>query len=144
MQHLTVLDSYKEFKYIFYLKNKKLNDYYLTMYNELEKAGHAGLMIFELNGGILLESEDRVIGGSFLNFHRYNHGILILCIFVDPAYRRQGIWKTMHKCIDKIAKNKNKKEIWSAIHVNNLPMLEALKTINYTTEFYTVKRNLQN
>lgn len=139
-----ILDTFEDFKYVYYIRNEKLIKNYHKMFAELKLAGH---MIRKENTpidrGILLENNNEVIAGCFFNVSKISSVILIDTIFVDQPYRQKGIYKKMHFLLDTIGKNLNKKSIYSSIHIDNQIMQQhVMKKIGYEVVLHTVKRDI--
>ena len=144
MKNEDILDTFEDFKYVYYIRNEKLMKNYYEMFAKLKAAGHAIRKDnIPIDSGILLENNSEVIAGCFFNVSKILSVILIDTIFVDQTYRQKGIYKKMHFLLDTIGKELNKKSIYSGIHVNNQIMQEnIMKKIGYEIVLHTVKRDI--
>jgi GNAT superfamily N-acetyltransferase len=125
MEHLDILGTFKEFNYVLYKNTEeKLVNEFNKVYEILKSNGYVIGTRWDLTGGILLESDKSVIGSIFFNTSEYRSVILIQFAFVDPEYRRQGIYRTLHSYVDMFGKNFGKTDIYSYIHLENKDMVD--------------------
>jgi N-acetylglutamate synthase-like GNAT family acetyltransferase len=144
MKHLDVLGTFEDYNFIFYEKNERL-EYEFTRMQHLVLRETLGVPSqFPLEFGILLENNNQVIAGTFLNLSFTKNAILILNIYVDENYRRKGIHTTMHTLIDRIGNQFDKTAIFSNFHASNKIMLDFVaKKQGYEPFSHVVKRNIK-
>lgn len=144
MKHLEILGHYKDYNYVYYEVNDKLTYEYERMKYLVLNQTRGMADPHPLEAGILLEKDDEIIAGTFLNLSLADKILLILNIYVDEPHRRNGIHTTMHTFIDKIAISKNKTGIYSNIHASNKIMMEHVaKKQGYETVVQTVRRSVK-
>ena len=146
MNHLYLLDTFKDYNYIYYKDcTDKLASQYERMYGIIKANGHAlASDAWSLDSGILLEKDDKVIAGTFFNLTKSPSSILIHVIFVEEQYRQQGIYKKMHELLNVIGKNLNRKNIYSYIHLQNKLMNDhIIEKIGYEPIMQLVKREIK-
>ena len=144
---MKILYKFKNLNYIYYDNCEKLHTEYNRMFDILKSSGYTlgstedGIT---LDGGILLENDDSVIAGAFFNFTKYKSAIMILTIFVEEEYRKNGIYTKMHSLIDEIGNDKNKQAVYSHIHSkNDLMQQHVAKSIGYETIMHVVRRPIK-
>jgi hypothetical protein len=141
---MRILDTFKEFNYIYYDCNDKLRTEYDRMYSIIKASGNAlASDSWPLDAGILLENDNQVIAGSFFNLSKNPNSILIHIIFVEVEYRRLGIYTNMHTLINLLGKQMNRSSIYSYIHMNNHVMTDYIvDKIGYKPVMQLVKRDI--
>lgn len=141
---MKILDTFKEFNYIYYDCNGKLRTEYDRMYSIIKASGNAlASDSWPLDAGILLEKDNQVIAGSFFNLSKNPNSILIHIIFVEVEYRRLGIYTNMHTLINLLGKQMNRASIYSYIHMNNHVMTDYIvDKIGYKPVMQLVKRDI--
>lgn len=142
---MRILDTFNEFKYSYYEVCDKLKMEYERMYDIIKSNGHAlASDSWPLDAGILLENNNEVIAGAFFNLSKSSGSILIHIIYVDDAYRRQGIYKKMHSLIDMIGKEQNRHSVYSYIHNKNEVMQSHVsQSIGYEPVMQLVTRKIK-
>lgn len=146
MNHLYLLETFKDYNYIYYKDcTDKLVYQYERMYGIIKANGHAlASDAWSLDSGILLEKDDEVIAGTFFNLTKSPSSILIHVIFVEEQYRQQGIYTKMHELLNVIGKDLNRKNIYSYIHLQNKLMNEhIIEKIGYEPIMQLVKREIK-
>lgn len=146
MKHLYLLDTFKDYNYIYY-KNRtdKLQSQYERMYGIIKANGHAlASDAWSLDSGILLEKDDEVIAGTFFNLTKSPSSILIHVIFVEEQHRQQGIYTKMHELLNVIGNHLGRKNIYSYIHLQNKLMNDhIIEKIGYEPIMQLVKREIK-
>lgn len=146
MKHLYLLDTFKDYNYIYY-KNctNKLQSQYERMYGIIKANGHAlASDAWSLDSGILLEKDDEVIAGTFFNLTKSPSSILIHVIFVEEQHRQQGIYTKMHELLNDIGNYLGRKTVYSYIHIQNELMNDhIMKKIGYEPIMQLVKREIK-
>ena len=142
MNHLDVLRTYKEFKYVLYnTVEPRMQQEYIRVCNIIKNNGHSLHSDWDLTGGVMLENDREVIASIFYNTTKYKTALLINVAYVEPEYRRQGIYTELHNCVDLVAKQYNMEKIYSYIHANNRPMIDSVMSkIGYSTVMHLVSR----
>jgi RimJ/RimL family protein N-acetyltransferase len=145
MNNLQILDTYKNYQYIYLDNCEELSNEYNRMYGIIKANGHAlASDSWPLDGGILLKNDSEVIAGAFLNFSKSSNSILIHIIFVEDQYRQQGIYTNIHSLIDILGKELGRSSIYSYIHSENQIMQEhIMKKIGYEPIMQLVKRGIK-
>jgi hypothetical protein len=144
---MKILDKFKNFNYTYYDKCEKLQTEYNRMYNIIQLNGYtAGSNEYwSLDAGILLEDNNEVIAGSFFNLTKIKSSILILTIFVEKEYRKNGIYTKMHSLIDDIGVRESRRAVYSYIHSkNDLMQQHVAKSIGYETVMHLVSRPIKS
>ena len=144
---MKILDKFKNFNYTYYDKCEKLQTEYNRMYNIIQLNGYtAGSNEYwSLDAGILLEDNNEVIAGSFFNLTKIKSSILILTIFVEKEYRKNGIYTKMHSLIDDIGVRESRQAVYSYIHSkNDLMQQHVAKSIGYETVMHLVSRPIKS
>jgi hypothetical protein len=144
---MKILDKFKNLNYTYYDNCEKIETEYNRMFDILKSSGYTlgstedGIT---LDGGILLENDDGVAAGAFFNVSKYKSAIMILTIFVEEEYRKNGIYTKMHSLIDDIGNEQNKKAVYSHIHSkNDLMQQHVAKSIGYETIMHVVRRPIK-
>ena len=143
---MKILDQYKNFNYTYYDTCDKLQIEYNRMFDIITSSGYTvgSNDHWPLDAGILLENDDGVIAGAFFNITKFKHSIIILAIFVEEEYRKNGIYTTMHSLIDDIGNDQNKQAVYSHIHAkNDLMQQHVAKSIGYETIMHVVRRPIK-
>ena len=134
MKHLDILGQYLNYNYRYYEANDKLSEEYERMKYLVLNETRGTPDPHSLECGILLENDQEVIAGTFLNLSVNPKVILILNIYVNEEHRRKGIHTAMHTFIDKIALAFDKSSIFSNIHASNKIMVDyIMQKQNYQT-----------
>ena len=141
MKHLQELGLYKNYTYRYYDANDHLASEYekmkMLVLNETKGAADP----HQLDLGILLEADNEVIAGAFLNSTMAEKVLLVLNIYVNESHRQQGIYTTLHTFIDQIAKDLGKTKIFSNIHASNKLMVDVIMEKQQYQHFsYIVQR----
>lgn len=143
MNHLQVLDIHDKYKYVYYAQSTDhLVAQHDKMYGLIKAAGHALASDFwPVESGILLENDNEVIAGLFLNLTRSPEVILVHLVFVDSYFRQQGIYTKMHSLVDTIGRRLGRNNVYSYVHVDNELMQNVImKKIGYEPVLHLVKR----
>ena len=147
MNNLQILDSHKNYQYVYLDMCEELSNEYDRMYGIINTNGHVlamGGWRLPLDGGILLKNESEVIAGAFFNLSKSSVTIFIHIIFVEDQHRQQGIYTKMHSLIDMLGKELGRSLIYSYIHSENQIMQEhVMKKIGYKPVMQLVKRNIR-
>jgi hypothetical protein len=144
---MKILDKFKNFNYTYYGKCEKLQTEYNRMYNIIHLNGYTvgSNEHWPLDAGILLENDDEVIAGAFFNLTKIKSSILILAIFVEEKYRKNGIYTKMHSLIDDIGNQDSRQAVYSYIHSKNeLMQQHVAKSIGYETVMHLVSRPIKS
>lgn len=141
---MDLLGQYKTYNYVFYNANDKLNAEYERMkylvLNETKGAADP----HQLDIGILLEDDNEVIAGAFLNSTMSEKVLLILNIYVNESHRRNGIYTKLHQLIDLVARDLGKTKIFSNIHASNKLMVDVIMEKQHYQHFsYIVHRSVR-
>jgi GNAT superfamily N-acetyltransferase len=144
MNNLEVLEKFGDFNFTLYTEcNSKLTHEYTKMYAALKDSGFTLLFDWDLTGGILVEGDNTVIAGIFFNTVKFEKTILIHLAYVDPGYRRQGIYTKLHHWLDVFGVSESKEDVYSYIHILNKPMMDYIgEKIGYTPLMQLVRRPL--
>jgi len=142
---MRILETYNEYNFTYYEVCDKLSLEYDRMSGEINANGHSfGAHTWQLDAGILLENNDRVIAGAFFNLSRASNIILIKAVFVEEEFRKQGIYTKLHSLIDRLGIEQNRTMIYSYIHVNNKLMQEhMIEHIGYEPILTLVSRPIR-
>lgn len=146
MNNLQILDSHKNYQYVYLDMCEELSNEYYRMYGIVNANGHALASVgtWPLDGGILLKNDSEVIAGAFFNLSKSSITILIHIIFVEDQHRQQGIYTKMHSLIDMLGKELGRSSIYSYIHSENQIMQEhVMKKIGYEPVMQLVKREIK-
>ena len=145
MNNLQILDTYKNYQYVYMDSCVELSNEYNRMYGIIKANGHAlASDAWPLDGGILLKNDNEVIAGAFFNLSKSLGSILIHIIFVEDQHRQQGIYTKMHSLIDTLGKELSRPSIYSYIHSKNQVMQEhVMKKIGYEPVMQLVKREIK-
>lgn len=139
---MKILDTMGDFNYVYYNSCDKLSSEYDRMYGIINATGHSlSSDAWSLDAGILLENNDIVIAGAFLNLTHSDKVVLIHIIFVEEEYRKQGIYLKMHSLIDTVGREFDRHAVYSYIHARNELMNEhIMKKIGYEPVMHLVRR----
>jgi GNAT superfamily N-acetyltransferase len=142
MKYLDTLGQFKNFNYVLYTQDtEKLSAEYEKMFDILKASGFVITSHWELAGGILLEDGEKVIAGIFFNADKFSKALLVHLSYVDPEYRKLGIYTQLHHYLDLFAIENSKDDIYSYIHLTNEPMVEYIaERIGYVPLMQLVKR----
>lgn len=147
LNEMKILDKFKNLNYTYYDNCEKIETEYNRMFDILKSSGYTlgatedGLT---LDGGILLENDAGVVAGAFFNFTKFKNSVIILTIFVEEEYRKNGIYTKMHSLIDSIGNEHNKLAVYSHIHAkNDLMQQHVAKSIGYETVMHVVRRPIK-
>lgn len=142
MNHLDVLGTFADYKYTLYTETTaRLLSEFGRVHEIIKLQGHVVGNRWDLTGGILLETPDSIIASIFYNADEYNSAMLIHFAYVDPEFRKRGIYKTMHSYIDSIGTYLGKSSVYSYIHLSNTSMINHIsEKIGYTPIMQLVKR----
>ena len=144
--YMKILDKFKNLNYTYYDNCEKLQTEFNRMYDLIKSNGHTvgSNANWPLDAGILLENEDEVIAGAFFNLTKIKSSVLILAIFVEEEYRKNGIYTKMHSLIDDIGNKDNRQSVYSYIHINNeLMNNHIISKIGYVPVMQLVKREIK-
>lgn len=146
MKHLDVLGTFENFNYIYYSdKGDKFMEEYNRMYEEIHAAGHAlSRDPWPVDTGIILmDDSGKSIAGAFFNLEKYKQTVLLLLIYVNPEFRKKGIYLQLHKLIDFVGKNKGKNRLYSYIHSGNSLMTDyMIERMGYREVMKLVERDI--
>jgi hypothetical protein len=143
---MKILDTFKNFNYTYYNNCEKLQTEYRRMYDEIKSRGWVvgSDNHWPLDAGILLENHDKIIAGAFFNLTKIKSSVLILVIFVEEEYRKNGIYTKMHSLIDDIGNQEGCQSVHSYIHAkNDLMQQHVAKSIGYETVMNLVTRKIK-
>ena len=144
MKHLDILGQYLDYTYRYYEVSDRLSAEYERMKYLVLNETRGTPDPHPLECGVLLEKDNEVIAGTFLNMSVNPKVILILNIYVQEEHRRKGIHTTMHKFVDQIAVNFNKTSIFSNIHASNKIMVDyIMEKQEYQPFTYIVRRDVR-
>lgn len=144
MKHLEVLGTYNDYQFVYYQANEKLSSEYQRMVNLVLSNTTGFGSYYGLDAGILLENDQEIIAGAFINLSASNKGLLILTIYVNEEHRRKGIHTAMHTFIDRIANECGKTGVFSNFHSSNKVMLDHVaKKQGYEPIAYVVRRDVK-
>jgi|LauGreDrversion4_2_1035121.scaffolds.fasta_scaffold03899_9 RimJ/RimL family protein N-acetyltransferase len=120
---------------------------FLQHYAETVKNGHA-FPITTWNdktcGVIYAVINNEIVGQITYDKNNYNApgSIWIVLSSVSEYHRGKGIYKILHKYLDKFAKDNNFPEVASFVHVKNELQLRALKSVGKNPIFYVVGKRI--
>jgi hypothetical protein len=129
-----ILDRFKNYNFVHYSdRSEKIFKLYENMYDEYIKLGFIHVSNeSEIDGAIILENGEEIIGGIFYSVTRSPGNLFIMLAFVNENFRNNGIYKKFHTLITEIALKKNKKYILSLIDLSNKLMLDTVsKSVGY-------------
>jgi predicted GNAT family acetyltransferase len=146
ISHLEKIETYEDYSYVYYsCLTPHLKNTYQKFEKEIEKLGYfIADHSKEISGGILLENSNETIAGIFYS-SVHPTTIKILSGFVKEEYRSNKIYKTLHKHLNAIARQNNKKNIISTIHVNNNLMIDSVAPkLGYEVVCYIVHKKISS
>lgn len=144
MNHLDILGSHNKFNYIFHdYHDSKSGTSYEYMNEKIKNLGYMITPDWSPDKSILLENNEEVIAGIFLNTTKYNKTLLILVAYVEEEFRRQGIYSQLHKFVDMYGLSAGKESVYTYIHCDNTLMTDVVsKKIGYKPVMNLMKRSI--
>lgn len=146
MNHFDILGTYEDFKYVLYTHPEvRLVNEFNRVHEIVKQQGHVVGSKWDLSGGIMLESDSKIVAGVFFNTTEYNSAILIHFAYVEPKYRQQGIYTNLHGYVDLVGRHLGKNSVYSYIHLSNTAMVDTISAkIGYTPIMQLVTRPIKD
>jgi GNAT superfamily N-acetyltransferase len=141
------LEDGREFK--IYHSNSLLNTqataYLLKNFSELMINGYVpsyGIPFTNDNSILWAEIDNTIAGGLCYYFEKHVNRCWIQFSFTEHEFRKQGIYKTLHRNLEQICIKNNINAIANYVHVDNEARLKSCKSVGMNPHFIRMIQNL--
>lgn len=96
---------------------------------------------------VAIDADGKIIGYHFMNQFKFPPtGLMaadVQTLWVDPAFRKQGIAKTLKERGEKWAKEHKLSHIWTFVHCKNTSMLPLNQKLGYELVGYRMRKSME-
>jgi GNAT superfamily N-acetyltransferase len=95
--------------------------------------------------GVIWANDDHTPAGALfydLEKSQQGGGLWIVLVYVEPAYRQQGIYKSLHLEANKVAKAHGLTRVVTWFSLNNKKMFQIGKSVGYNGTMVIMERRL--
>jgi len=147
---LRIISTQGDLTYYHYDRfNREVNEFYLHGMSKLIESGHSAIAepkITDFMGAIVCKLNDKIVGGLY--YHNYDveiHRCLdVQLTYIEPTYRKQGIFKQLHIGLDSVIKEQNYAGAISYQNIKNTSMEEVRASVGYQLRYNIYYRGLIN
>ncbi len=120
---------------------------FLRHYSETVELGYAypkTLWNDKTCGVIYAQHEEKIVGQITYDTQNVvaSGALWIVLSYTEETYRRLGIYKILHRYLDKFAKDNNFTEVASFVHIRNENQIQALDSVGKKPIFYVVGKRI--
>jgi GNAT superfamily N-acetyltransferase len=123
----------------------EIYSFFIRQMADLIDSGHSNPVTTwtDNDGAVYVTDEDgRILGHIVYQHHKEKAMLWITLSAVDEAYRGRGLYKILHKYLEKVAKHLECTTIQSTVHVNNDVRLASAKSVGLNPQFYLMCQQL--
>ena len=98
----------------------------------------------DVHGSIWAMIDGTIAGALFYDLEKSKEigGIWVVLAHVDPAYRQQGIYTELHKHLNSIAKQLDRKRVVTWFSLKNQKMFQIGKSVGYQSTMVIMERKI--
>lgn len=137
----SVIDVY----YSTSLPSSPATPYLLKHFSELMIHGFTpsyGIPLSNEHSIIWAVKDSKIAGGICFSFEKFVQRCWVQFSFTEHDFRRQGIYKQLHKHLEKICKSSDIEFIANYVHINNQAILKSCESVGMKPQFIRMIKNL--
>jgi len=98
----------------------------------------------DVHGSIWAMIDGTIAGALFYDLEKSIGGIWVVLAHVEPAYRQQGIYTELHKHLNSIAKQLDRKRVVTWFSLKNQKMFQIGKSVGYQSTMVIMERRIDD
>ena len=123
------------------------NEYFVNQLTSLNSSGKGRQLpnsMPDVHGVIWAKDGDTTAGALFYDLEksREGGGLWIVLVYVEPAYRQQGIYKSLHREVNKVAADNGLTRVVTWFSLNNKKMFQIGKSVGYNGTMVIMERHI--